>query len=196
MRFQRNAIYCIVLIFSLLQFAVVHANQTIPANSIRLKHFSMSNGLPGETVRVVYQDNEGFIWMGIESFGLCRFNGIQFDIFGHLPADSSSLSSDFVEAVAEDKKGNLWIGTDFGLNKFDKNLLAISQGNEFVRYLHHESEPASISGNMIYALLRDHQGKMWIGTSGGLNILKDDLCTFEKYKLNPTVSPEVFSIYG
>ena len=177
---------------------LIQANQKGPS-PIRLKHFSMANGLPGETVRTVYQDSEGFIWMGIEAFGLCRFNGTQFEVFGHLPTDSSSLSSDFVEVIAEDRNGNLWIGSDFGINRFDKSLLAISQGTKFVRYFHHDNDPTSIAGNMINAILKDHQGVLWIGTSGGLNILNESTNNFRKYQLNQGSNAnetlEVLAIY-
>jgi ligand-binding sensor domain-containing protein/DNA-binding response OmpR family regulator len=141
----------------------------------------MSNGLPGETVRCIYQDKEGFIWMGIESVGLCRFNGIRFDIFGHITTDSTSLSSDFAEVMEEDIYGNLWIGTDFGLNKLNKDLLSISQGKKFTRFFHIENDPESLAGNIVYSLLRDSKGVLWIGTNSGLSILNSKSNTFHSF---------------
>lgn len=145
----------------------------ISHTNIRLKNFTIHNGLPGETVRCIFQDKEGFIWMGIESNGLCRFNGVQFDIFGHTTGDSVSLSSDYIEVIEEDNYGNLWIGTDFGLNKLNKSLISISQGKKFERFFNDENNPQSLSGNAVYDILKDSEGTIWIGTNGGLSKLNN-----------------------
>jgi signal transduction histidine kinase/DNA-binding response OmpR family regulator len=70
-----------------------------------------------------------------------------------------------VNCFAEDKKGNLWIGTNGGgLIYFDR------AGNTFRTYLHNPSDPASLSSNIIVCLWIDRQQKLWIGTYfGGLN---------------------------
>ena len=48
----------------------------------------------------------------------------------HSDSDSTSISSNLILSLLEDKKGNLWIGTyDNGLNYFDK------AGKTFTRYV-------------------------------------------------------------
>ena len=174
-----------ILFFNYRSSSAFQPGELSPAY-IRLKNFAMSNGLPGETVRTVYQDKEGYIWLGIESKGLCRFNGIQFDIFGHITNDSTSLSSDFIEVISEDKNGNLWIATDFGLNKLQKDLVSMSLGKRFTQYFHYETDTTTIPGNTLNALLKDSKGDLWIGTNAGLCKLNDDGNTFQTFhfKLN------------
>ena len=53
----------------------------------------------------------------------------------------------------EDKRGNLWFGTENGLSKFD--------GKFFTNY----SIAQGLKDQTIYSLLEDHRGNIWIGTS-------------------------------
>src|SRR5690606_33559115 len=47
--------------------------------------------------------------------GLNRFDGYTFKIFREDALNSNSLKSNFIHALAEDKKGRMWVGTDRGL---------------------------------------------------------------------------------
>ena len=63
--------------------------------------------------------------------GLNRFdprNG-EFTHFRFDAEDNSSLSNDFVWTIYEDRKGRLWVGTNGGLNLFDRST------QTFTRYL-------------------------------------------------------------
>ena len=72
------------------------------------------------------------------------------------------LSQAAVHAIAQDRFGYMWFGTQEGLNRFD--------GYRFTRFLHHRDEPTSLSHNWVYALLSDRDGFLWVGTKeGGLN---------------------------
>lgn len=72
------------------------------------------------------------------------------------------LSQSVVNAILQDSKGFLWIGTDDGLNRYD--------GYEFKVYKPDTNDPASISDRSITDLVEDSQGYLWIATRvGGLN---------------------------
>jgi len=47
-----------------------------------------------------------------------RFNGQTFEVFSYNPRDSTSISNNWIYAIAEDHNGDLWIGTKGGLNKY------------------------------------------------------------------------------
>ncbi len=72
---------------------------------------------------------------------------------------------DDVNAFVEDKKGNLWIGTNGGgLIYYDRQL------NRYQQYLHNSSNTNSLSNNVVVSLFIDHQQKLWIGTYlGGMD---------------------------
>lgn len=72
---------------------------------------------------------------------------------------TDGLSSNNITCVYQDSKGFLWIGTDFGLNKFD--------GNVFVNYYSEVNNSNSLSGNHIVDILEDADGIFWIATKDG-----------------------------
>lgn len=87
---------------------------------------------------------------------------------------ANGLSQRSVQAILQDSKGYLWLGTRDGLNKFD--------GNEFTVYRHNADDPKSLSNNNIYYLYEDSQGNIWVGTQNGLNRYDTHKDNFVQYK--------------
>jgi ligand-binding sensor domain-containing protein len=71
------------------------------------------SGPPSEVVTALYQDQEGFLWIGSRT-GLTLYDGHGFTTFAHDPSDPSSISDDAIRTIREDGKGNLWVGTNAG----------------------------------------------------------------------------------
>ncbi len=116
-------------------------------------------GLPDNRVRCMAQDGDGFMWFGTQE-GLCRFDGSVAEVFKHDPADSSSISDNFIKSLFYDKENNsLWIGTQNGLN-----VLSLKSGN-VKTYSHQPGDPCSIADNEIgKSIFKDRQGILWIAT--------------------------------
>ncbi len=72
----------------------------------------------------------------------------------------SGLPQISVQAIAQDPKGYIWVGTQSGLARFD--------GVRFTTY-NPEVEPA-LPGTWIRSLLTDSKGRLWIGTYKGLAV--------------------------
>jgi len=94
---------------------------------------------------------------------------------------ANGLSSNQITCLYQDHDGFLWIGTHFGLNRYD--------GNEVQTFYHDNQNPNSISGNDIVDVLEDQQNIFWIATKdGGLtrydpSQLRDK--QFHQFKNNP-----------
>lgn len=73
---------------------------------------------------------------------------------------SDKLSSSLITCICQDKYGYIWIGTEYGLNKFD--------GYRFTNYLHQDKDTTSITDNIVSTFLSDKAGNLWIGCSKGL----------------------------
>jgi ligand-binding sensor domain-containing protein/signal transduction histidine kinase len=80
-------------------------------------NYSINEGLSQSVVNCVFQDSKGYIWIGTQN-GLNRFNGETFDVYSYNPADSNSISNNWIYTISEDIGGSLWIGTKGGLNKY------------------------------------------------------------------------------
>jgi signal transduction histidine kinase len=124
------------------------------------------------------EDRQGTMWFGTSNAGLERFNRADetFDRFCTNAADSSSISSNRVQVLYQDKAGKFWIGTDQGLCR----LVYDNMGKEkFIRYQHHPSQPESITGNDVTAIYEDRNRRLWIGTEAGLNLFDREKKSFK-----------------
>jgi ligand-binding sensor domain-containing protein/signal transduction histidine kinase len=118
-------------------------------------------------VRTLFDDRYGNLWIGTYG-GLNRFDQKtgKFERYLHSAHDQNSISSDAITAIGEDGEGELWVGTwDAGLNKFNRH------DDSFTRFERDTSETTSgkktLRDNKVHAIIRDHEGALWIGTRGG-----------------------------
>jgi diguanylate cyclase (GGDEF)-like protein len=131
--------------------------------SLRFRRYDIEKGLSQNSVYFIVQDRRGFMWFATQD-GLNRFDGYAFKVFRPDLDDRFSLSNGYVTALAEDDQGYLWVGTDSGgLNRFDPAT------EKFSRFGHSPGKPKSLSGSSISSLLVDRKGKLWVGTSDGLD---------------------------
>jgi ligand-binding sensor domain-containing protein len=65
-----------------------------------------------------------------------------------------------VYRIAEDAKGNLWIGCKNGLSLFNPT------NKRFRNYYHQDGNQHSLSNNWVTSVLKDSHNRMWIGTRG------------------------------
>jgi signal transduction histidine kinase/ligand-binding sensor domain-containing protein len=105
----------------------------------------------------IVQDDQGFLWVGSQ-FGLHRFDGYRFKVFGHDPENKANLSGVFVSALFKDRDGTLWVGCEQFLNKLDRET------ETFTRYpipfvLH--ISPLSES-SLPFSFYEDRFGLFWI----------------------------------
>lgn len=138
----------------------------------KFKNYFPSNhpeGLPNPYVSQIARDRDNNIWVGFsERGGFARYKPEtdSFERFNHVDGDQNTLTHDFVKALIADSRGNLWIGTLNGLDKFE------IKGKRFTHYRNAPGDSNSISSNQILALFEDSKGNIWIGTrSDGVNKL-------------------------
>ena len=89
---------------------------------------------------------------------------------------SAQLSSNQITNICQDQEGYIWIGTEYGLNKYD--------GYTFTNYLFDKDDPTSISSNVIAFLFCDSKGNLWVGTTKGLDLYDNANDQFIHVKMN------------
>lgn len=99
---------------------------------------------------------------------------------------SGQLSSTLINCVAQDKYGYVWVGTEYGLNKFD--------GYHFTSFLHNNNDTTTVSDNIITDFLVDKQGRFWIGSAKGLMRYDYHGNNFVRYPFPDGRRPRIYSI--
>lgn len=115
-------------------------------------------------VKHLYKSKRNDLWVSTDMSGVYRISSQnQVTNFRNSPG-KESLSDDHVRSVVEDEFGNIWIGTFYGLNKYDPIT------NKWKCYTQIDNVPYSLSHSSVFSLYKDMQGNIWVGTYfGGIN---------------------------
>lgn len=174
------------LLLTLSIFLCLTTNVWAQEYNIKFDRLSADNGLLG--VNCIIQDSKEFIWFCTQD-GVTKYDGYNFTRYKHDPAEPSSISDNFINAIYEDRLGTIWIGTQSGgLNQFNRRT------EQFTRYVNDPNEPTSLSNNQVTAIVEDHSGVLWIGTNGGgLNQFDRETQKFTRYTHNPNLPSSLSS---
>ncbi|MGK0240963.1 MAG: signal transduction histidine kinase/ligand-binding sensor domain-containing protein [Candidatus Pelagisphaera sp.] len=123
-------------------------------------------------VKCSYVDNEGRQWIGTNGGALVvDTKSGELQRLAHKPNDEESLSSDEIRFFHEDSRGNLWIGTEKGLNRRGRE----DQG--FRRYYVEDGLP----NDMLFGILEDASGVLWVMALDAISRYDPDRDTFTNF---------------
>ncbi len=129
----------------------------------RLAHDPRDPGsLDDDVVLAVVEDAAGVLWVGTGSMstggsrgGLNRLDPVT-GRFAHLAFPAEQVRT--VQSLAEDRQGNLWLGTNLGLWRLDHAR------SRPVRAHHDPTHAAGIGDAPVRCLLADRLGNLWVGS--------------------------------
>lgn len=136
--------------------------------------------------RVIYEDKDGIYWIGcFVDGGLIRLDTKNKTIkkYRTKEKDKKTISSDTVRSISEDHNGNLWIGTSYGLNKFDKKT------EIFTRY----NTLDGLANNIVYGILVDEKNNLWLSTNKGISKFDIKNNTFENFGVTDGLQANEFN---
>jgi ligand-binding sensor domain-containing protein len=128
--------------------------------------YRIPNSIPENHITRMFMDKQGFMWIGTEGSGAAYFQPDYnlFNIFFPEPLKHYRPHI-WCRAIAEDKEGNIWMGTGTGLVKQS------AQTNKSELFIRNEvTGKKMIHNNSIRSLLCDKDDNMWIGTAAGVNL--------------------------
>ena len=168
--------------YKLLLIALLQAIFTLAFSQhqpLHFTHINNRNGLSERNINSIFQDSKGFIWIATRD-GLNKYDGYQIKIFRNDQNDPSTIGSNYISHLAEDKQGNIWVATiGGGLNKFDRKT------NKFYHYYHQEKNSKSIASNFINQIVIDDQDHIWLATQNdGLDLFNPVLNQAVHYRNN------------
>lgn len=97
------------------------------------------------------QDSRGFIWIGTYH-GLNRYDGRRFDVF---TASDLGLTTDYINCFAEDRDGNIWVGTDNGVSCYNYVL-------DRFEPLTRASDSGETIRNKVTFMISDNDRQIWM----------------------------------
>jgi signal transduction histidine kinase/streptogramin lyase len=137
---------------------------TVEQFSSRLKG---NHYIPNDFIHVIFRDSQNHIWLGTRN-GILIYDkpGNKFvpwnDYFRN-PA-LPSFKNIRISTIIQDISSNYWVGTQNGLFKINLNHSTIEVFKKELDIDH------QLSGNLIYCLLEDSEGLIWIATLSGLDL--------------------------
>ena len=111
---------------------------------------------PSEEQHCLLIDKQGLIWIGSNA-GIKSYDGYRFKSYRSNATTPNILPSNKVLCMTEGNDDVLWIGTRNGLVSMDKKTGKFTTHNL-----------PGTDNRIIYALFTSHDGRIWIGTDGGV----------------------------
>ena len=145
------------------------------------------------SIQMLFEDSEGTLWFGTNGKGLIkRIDNSEVGLpnkkgsfyqYRNELNNSNSLSNDKINVICEDKLGNLWIGTDAGLNEFNK------KSETFTRY----GLKSGLPSEDIAGIVEDDFSNIWISTNKGLSRFDPELKSFKNFDKSSGLQSNVFN---
>lgn len=114
-----------------------------------LSRWTARDGMPDDSIRSLFIDDEQNLWIGMLTGGLSRWRKGALAPYG----DPEGFHATYSANVLADSHGDLWLGT------WGKGLLRRHNGQ-----LIPASPPGMPIATPIRALAEDHNGQIWVGT--------------------------------
>jgi serine phosphatase RsbU (regulator of sigma subunit)/ligand-binding sensor domain-containing protein len=157
-------------------------------NFIRYQHDpEKATSLSDNTIVSIFEDSSNDLWIGTAR-GLNKLERTsgRFIRYQHDSANPKSLSNNRVFSIHADfhDSGVLWIGTwGGGLDKFDKTTGTFT----------HFTERDGLPNGVIYGILGDDDGNLWLSTNNGLSKFNPSTKTFRNYDVDDGLQSNEFN---
>lgn len=108
-------------------------------------------------------DTDDWLWLGTDGYGLRSLDAETetFTDYRHSAGEANSIASDHVRCLFADSAGILWIGTNAGLDRYEKRT------GRFEHFTVREG----LRGNIVQGIREGEPGILYISTNRGLNRL-------------------------
>jgi ligand-binding sensor domain-containing protein len=144
------------------------------------------NSLPDNDVRCIFPDRSGAVWVGTARGGIARLDSLSgaFLRYRNGNRNPGGLSDDYVQTVFEDRIGNLWAGT------FGDGLCKLNRGtSEWTHFTVQDGLP----NNVVYSILEDPSGKLWLSTNNGITCFDPEQAAFRNYTRHDGLQADEFN---
>ena len=161
-----------VCIISFMNISTSYANII---ENFNFKNITIEDGLSQSTVKTIYQDIKGYIWVGTDA-GLNRYNGYEFKQYKHDEYNKNSISHNYIIDITEDKNGHIWVSTISGLTRIDTD-------KDEIKNYYSEKDNGNLLDSNRWRLLTTKEGKLIVFGINGVNLYDEEKDTFNSIAL-------------
>ena len=147
----------------------------------KVRTYQVQDGLTSNIVTALYRDGEQMLWIGTQGGSLNCFRNGRFQHFGqevNLPK--------IIYGIAEDSGGNLWLSSNTGIYRVERDLLLRGKGEAIAYGTSDGLRINESSGGGHPGLWKTQAGTLWFATPKGAASM-----TPEQSKLNRLPPPVV-----
>jgi len=131
-----------------------------------IRHHKSSQG----EILSVAEDRDGNIWIGT-TLNIIRMDLKNDSVYSYAPNIVSqnrvTRSAGGHRAIMIDGRNHVWITASYGLLLYNK------ESDSFINYYHNNEDPQSIGSNDLYSIMEDKFGRLWLGSSEGLDLFSN-----------------------
>ena len=154
----------------------------------KILHFNEHDAqlLQSNNIQTLGMGREHDLWVGHYNNGIDIVKDDKVvESFFHNQGDTTTLSNDRITCIFRAADSTVWVGTNYGLNKYDYD------SHSFKRYFSYDG----LISNTIQAINEDHNGRIWISTINGISKFDPKSEVFTNYGLEDGVDTYPFSLY-
>lgn len=166
---------------------VVSFKKDIPVFKRYPERVGVAGALQNDRISCLLVDKSNRLWIGTYD-GLHLYNREK-DNFEVIPSKNENhigLSNNTILSMAEDDYGNIWVGTQQGVNK-----LSFSDSGKLEIESFYQSP--GFPSDYIHAVLIDHENNVWMSTNKGITKYNIRIKNFRNFDTRDGVSSSTFS---
>ncbi|RLD55575.1 MAG: hypothetical protein DRJ05_12735, partial [Bacteroidetes bacterium] len=142
---------------------------------------SNSTRIVNNYTRYVVEDTSENIWVATDG-GVCKTSNEPGDFLHYFynASNNDCIAGHDIFTIAQDNSGAVWIGSSgVGITKLSSDEF----GNDIYKHIFYDpNKPNGLAEENINEIFVDNEGKIWIGTFNGINILNQETGKMLHYK--------------
>lgn len=134
-------------------------------------------------ITTIEQDKSGNLWFGSNGTGIAIYypNQKRFQVLNH---GNSGLPMDIIQTIYCDRSGKFWVGSLGG---------GLCLYNATTKSFERFDESYSLSNDVVYKILEDEKGKLWISTNKGISSFDSNKKVFRNFSHYNGVQQSTFN---
>ena len=162
---------------------LIHFSKDTYSSTHYFPNTKESGSISSNSINALFSDDSGILWIGHGGSGVDQLR-IGNTGFGLLPIDTRDISVPDFRCAVEDQAGRIWVGT------MGNGVFMYDPSSQYTRQIRFDpgSQPSFVH-NMVWDMIEDDQGFIWVATHQGLHKLNPEDFSCQTYSNDSGLKP-------